>query len=50
MSKYVGVLQDQHLLFKDHLNTLKQKLNTANGTEAKLRHYLSSDILKTVHY
>ena len=49
-TKYLGVLLDEHLLFKDHINTLKQKLNRANGILAKLRHHLPSDILKTVHY
>ena len=44
------VLLDKHLLFKDHINILKPKLNTANGILAKLRHHLASDILKTVYY
>ena len=30
-TKYLGVLIEEHLLFKDHLNFLKQKLNRANG-------------------
>ena len=33
-----------------HINTLKQKLNRANGILTKLRHHLPSDILKTVYY
>ena len=49
-TKYLGVLIDEHLLFKDHINFLKQKLNRANGILAKLRHHLLSDILKTVYY
>ena len=50
-TKYLGVLLDEHLLFKDQVNTLKQKLNRANGILAKLRYHLpSADILKTVHY
>ena len=50
-TKYLGVLLDEYLLFKDHINTLKQKLNRANGILAKLRYHLpSADILKTVHY
>ena len=49
-TKYLGVLIDEHLLFKDHINFLKQKLNRANGILAKLRHHLPSDILKTVYY
>ena len=46
-TKYLGVLLDEHILFKDHINTLKQKLNSANGILAKLRHHLPS---LTVHY
>ena len=49
-TKCLGVLIDEHLLFKDHINFLKQKLNRANGILAKLRHHLPSDILKTVYY
>ena len=48
-TKYLGVLIDEHLLFKDHIKFLKQKLNKANGILAKLRHHLPSDILKTVY-
>ena len=49
-TKYLGVLIDEHLLFKDHINFLKQKLNRANGILSELRHHLPSDILKTVYY
>ena len=49
-TKYLGALMDKHLLFKDHINFLKQKLNRENGILAKLRHHLPSDILKTVYY
>ena len=49
-TKYLGVLIDKHLLFKDHIKILKQKLNKANGILGKLRHHLPSDILKTVYY
>ena len=49
-TKYVGVLLDEYLLCKDHINFLKQKLNRVNGILAKLRHHSPSDILKTVHY
>ena len=49
-TKYLGVLIDEHLLFKDHINFLKQKLNRANGILAKLRHNLSSGTIRTVYY
>ena len=26
-TKYLGILLDEHFFFKDHINTLKQKLN-----------------------
>ena len=48
-TKYLGVLIDNHLLFKDQINFLKQKLNRANGILAKLRHHLPSVILRTVY-
>ena len=41
---------DEHLTFKEHINTLKQKLSRANGILAKLRHYLSLDVLRTIYY
>ena len=49
-TEYLGVLLDKHLLFKDHIKTLKQKLNRENSILAKLRHHLPFDILKTVYY
>ena len=49
-TKYLGVLIDEHLLFKDHINFLKQELNSTNGILVKLRHHLPFDILKTVYY
>ena len=49
-TKYLGVLIDEHLLFKYHINFLKYQLNKANGILAELRHHLPSDILKTVSY
>ena len=49
-TKYLGVLLDEHLFFKDHTNTLKQKLNRASSILAKLRHRLPSDTLKTIYY
>ena len=42
-TKYLEILLHRHLLFKDHINTLKQKLSRANGILAKLWHHLPSD-------
>ena len=48
--KYLAFLTDEHLLFKDHINLLKQKLNRGNAILAKMRYHLPYDILKTVYY
>ena len=32
------------------MNILKQKLNRANGILAKLRYYVTADVLKTIYY
>ena len=32
------------------MNTLKQKLNRANSILAKLRYYVTADVLKTIYY
>ena len=37
-----------HLLFKDHIKTLKQKLNRENSILAKLRHHLPFDLKNSI--
>ena len=32
------------------MNTLKQKLSRANGILAKLRYYVTADVLRTIYY
>ena len=49
-TKYLGVIIDENLSFNEYMNTLKQKLNRANGILAKLRYYVTVDVLKTVYY
>ena len=49
-TKYLGVITDEHLSFNEYMNTLKQKLNRANGILAKLRYYVTADVLKTIYY
>ena len=48
-TKYLGVILDEHLSFKEHMNTFKQKVNRANGMLAKLRYYVSANTLKTIY-
>ena len=32
------------------MNTLKQKLNRANGILAKLKYYVTADVVKAIYY
>ena len=45
-TKYLGVTIDEHLSFKEYMNTLIQKLNRGNGAVAKLRYYVTADVPK----
>ena len=49
-SKYLGVILDESLIFYAQLNIIKYKLNRANGILAKLRHYVTIDLLKIICY
>ena len=49
-TKYLGVIIDEHLSFNEYMNTLKQKHNRASGILAKLRYYVTADVLKTIYY
>ena len=46
---YYLIFSQNNIFFLIPTLTLKQKLNKANGILAKLRHHLSSDILKIVY-
>ena len=48
-TKYLGMIMDEHLTFKNHMDTVKLKLNRANGLLAKLRHYVNSTLLRTIY-
>ena len=48
--KYLGVLIDEHLKFKQHINSLCTKLRRANGMLAKIRHYVDPTTLKSIYY
>ena len=49
-TKYLGMIMDEHLTFKNHMDTVKLKLNRANGLLAKLRHYVNLKLLRTIYY
>ena len=49
-TKYLGTIMNEHLTFKNHIDTVKLKLNRANGLLAKLRHYVNLALLRTIYY
>ena len=48
-TKYLGIVMDEHLTFKNHMDIAKLKLNQANGLLAKLRHYINPVLLRTIY-
>ena len=49
-TEYLGVVMDEHLTFKNHMDTVKLKLNRANDLLATLRHYVNPILLRTIYY
>ena len=41
---------DEHLTFKEYMVQSRQKLNRTNGLLAKLRHQVSSSLLKAIYF
>ena len=48
--KYLGVLIDPHLNWSFHANALSVKLSRAIGLLTKIRHYVSSDVLRNIYH
>ena len=46
--KYIGIYLDEHLNGSAHINTLLPKLRRTNGMLAKIGHYTSPDLVKSV--
>ena len=49
-TKYLGMTMDEHLTFKNHMDTVKLKLNKENKLLAKLRHFVNPTLLRTIYY
>ena len=49
-AKYLGLLLDEHLNFKSHLDSLRTKFRRANCLLSKIRHYVSKDLLRAIYY
>ena len=44
--KYLGLFLDKNFYFKNHLDTIKLKLNMVNCLLSKIRHYVRAPLLK----
>ena len=49
-AKYLGLILDENLNWKAHVQHLQKKLSCAVGIIAKLRHYLNPKNLLSVYY
>ena len=49
-TKYLGLILDEHLTFKYHLENLKLKLNKANCLLSKIRYFVKLLLLRTIYY
>jgi len=48
--KYLGILIDKHLLYRQHMNSVGNKLARAIGMLKKIRHYVSATILRSIYF
>ena len=48
--KYLGLIHDEHLTFKYHLQNLKLKLNRANCLLSKIRFFVKFHLLRAIYY
>ena len=48
--KYIGLIPDEHLTFKYHLENLKLKLNRANCLLSKIKYFAKFPLLRTIYY
>ena len=48
--KYLGVVIDCHLNWKDHVSYISKKIIRSIGAISKVRHFVELDILKSLYY
>ena len=46
-TKYLGIVTDKHMNFRNYMDAVKLKLNQANELLAKLRYYVNPILLRT---
>ena len=48
--KYLGVKIDEYLTWKAHIDGISAKLNKANATLSKIRHFVDQKTLKAIYH
>ena len=48
--KYLGVILDEHLSWKPHINELTKKLNRSNSMFSKIRHYVDLNTIRSLYF
>ena len=48
--KFLGIIFDKHLTFKNHVEVIARKVSKSVGILFKLSKYLSLKIIKTLYY
>ena len=48
-AKYLQIIMDEPLTFKNHMDIMKLNLNRTNGLLARLKHYVNPKILRTIY-
>ena len=47
---YLGVLLDEHLSWKPHINALVKKLNRSNSMLSKIRHHVNKNTIRSIYF
>lgn len=50
LTKYLRIIVDEHVAFKEFMAKLRQRLNRTNGPLAKSRHQVSRGFLKIIYF
>ena len=48
--KYLGVLLDEHLSWKPHIDELTKKLNRSNSMLSKIRYYVDENTIRSLYF
>ena len=49
-TRYLGIFVDEHLSWNQHLKMLNKKLSRTNGLLAKVRYYVSPNLLRMLYF